>query len=67
MPESKTKILRLPTVMERTGLSRSSIYAYIKKGDFPAPINISLRNVGWLETEINEFIESRISETRTQN
>jgi integrase/predicted DNA-binding transcriptional regulator AlpA len=52
--------LRLPAVMKRTGLSRSSIYAYIQKRKFPAPIKIGERSVGWLENEILKWIDSRI-------
>ncbi|MBL8641544.1 MAG: AlpA family transcriptional regulator [Alphaproteobacteria bacterium] len=55
---NKNKILRLPNVIELTGLPRSTIYAYIEQRRFPAPIKISLRSVGWLESEINEWIES---------
>ena len=59
-------ILRLPAVIEKTGLSRSTIYAGIQKGTFPAPVNLGLRSVGWLESEIDAWIESRIN-ARRQN
>ncbi len=55
------KILRLPAVKELTGLSRSSIYLYISKGEFPAPVPLSVRSVGWLENEVNEWIEVRVN------
>jgi prophage regulatory protein len=55
------RILRLPTVREVTGLSRSSIYAYLEKGEFPQPIKISTRSVGWLAIEIDAWILSRAS------
>lgn len=51
--------LRLPDVKRRTGLSRSSIFLYIKKGLFPAPMKLSLRSIGWLESDIQEWIASR--------
>ncbi len=54
-------ILRLPSVTKKTGLSRSSIYAYLKKGVFPAPIPLGERSVGWLETEVDEWLNSRIA------
>ncbi len=54
------RILRLPDVRARTGLSRSSIYLHIKQGKFPKYINLSLRSVGWLESEINEWITNRV-------
>lgn len=56
------RILRLPEVMQRTGLSRSTIYAYMKYGNFPKPIPIGDRAVGWLESAIDEWIEQRASQ-----
>ncbi|MBV1929039.1 MAG: AlpA family transcriptional regulator [Gammaproteobacteria bacterium] len=61
------KILRLSCVMERTGLSRSSIYAYIQEDKFPAQIQLGERRVGWLESEISDWIQGRIAETRNTN
>jgi len=52
--------LRLSDVMKRTGLSRSSIYLNIKKGHFPKNISIGARSVGWLESEINAWMQSCI-------
>ena len=52
-------ILRRPQVEEKTGLSRSTIYLYISKGQFPAPINLGPRTVGWIEAEIDAWLESR--------
>lgn len=59
-----TNILRLPTVKERTGLSRSTIYLRISKGYFPHPISLGGRAVGWIETEINEWLQQHIAESR---
>lgn len=52
------KILRLPAVLERVGLSRSSIYARIKIGDFPAPVRLGVHAVGWLESAVDEWVRS---------
>lgn len=60
-----TTILRLPDVKTRTGLSRSTIYQHMSEGQFPKPISIGLRAVGWLESEIEEWVARRI-ETRRQ-
>lgn len=57
-------ILRLPHVLARTGLSRSTIYQLIKDGKFSAPIAISARAVGWLDTDVANFIQSRIDASR---
>ena len=59
------RIIRLPIVEERTGLSRSSIYAGMAAGTFPASIPLSGphgRAVGWIEDEIDAWIEARIAE-----
>tara|TARA_R100000005_G_C4982571_1_gene191913 strand:+ start:1456 stop:1677 length:222 start_codon:yes stop_codon:yes gene_type:complete len=53
------RILKLPEVIERTGLSKSSIYAYQKEGVFPKPINLGPRSVGWVEQDIASWIESK--------
>jgi prophage regulatory protein len=53
-------ILRRPSVQSRTGLSRSSIYLNISKGTFPKPIHLGARAVGWLESDIDNWIDARI-------
>ena len=53
------KILKLPDVMKETALSRSSIYAFIRTNSFPKPIRLGARAVGWLETEISEWISQK--------
>lgn len=63
-PEKSDKILRIRDVMERTGLPRSSIYAKLSIEDFPSPINLGVRSVGWLSSEIDEWILERKQETR---
>lgn len=52
-------ILRLPDVKSRTGLSRSTLYAMIAEGRFPQPIKLGLRAVGWADSEIADWLESR--------
>lgn len=58
-------ILRLPAVKLRTGLSRSTIYMRIAHGTFPASISLGARAVGWIESEIDEWIARQIAESRT--
>ena len=55
-----TTILRLPAVKARTGLSRSTIYLRISEGAFPKPVSLGPRSVGWVETEILEWIAERV-------
>lgn len=61
---NEARILRLPQVKERTNLSRSTIYALIKAGQFRAPISLGARAVGWLESDVSDFIEARIKASR---
>lgn len=53
-------ILRLPQVIERTGLGRSSIYAAIAEGFFPRPVKLSERAIGFLAIEVDAWIEARV-------
>lgn len=52
-------ILRRIEVQKRTGLARSTIYAMIAAGDFPKPVPIGVRAVGWAESEIAAWLEAR--------
>lgn len=56
-------ILRLPEVTKQTGLARSTIYLRMSEGSFPKPINIGVRAVGWVDTDISEWIQARIKES----
>ena len=55
------KILRLSQVKEITGLSRSTIYLRMSEGSFPKKIDLGARAIGWLSSEINQWIEEKIS------
>ena len=57
--QPRLMVLRRRQVEARTGLGRSSIYALITDGQFPAPIRLSANTVGWLEHEINDWIAQR--------
>ena len=59
-------ILRLPQVKDLTGLSRSTIYLMIKQGKFRKPIQLGTRSVGWLQSDIEEFISERIRARRPE-
>ena len=51
-------ILRLPAVKARVGLSRSSIDLHVSQGLFPKPVAIGPRAVGWLDSDIQEWLRS---------
>ena len=57
-------ILRLPAVKATTGLSRSTIYLRVAEGTFPKPVGLGSRAVGWLEAEIQEWLQRRIEANR---
>ena len=58
------QILRLKDVIAMTGLSRSTIYLRMEQDKFPQQINLGSRAVGWISSEIKEWIEKRIKESR---
>ncbi len=53
-------ILRRKQVEARTGLRRSSLYDQIRRGEFPAPVPIGRKSVGWLESEVADWITNCI-------
>jgi prophage regulatory protein len=53
-------ILRLTEVRQRTGLSRSTIYLRIEKGEFPRQVSLGARSVGWLQREVEDWINRRV-------
>ena len=58
---STSTVLRLPTVLARTGLARATIYAHISQGSFPAPIKLGPRASGWVEAEIEGWVAARMA------
>ena len=57
-------ILRLPAVKTRVGLSRSAIYLAVSSAEFPRPVRLGVRAVGWLESEISEWLRERVKQSR---
>lgn len=57
-------ILRLPAVKTSTGLSRSTIYLRMTQGTFPKPVSLGGRAVGWLEAEIQDWLQRQIEASR---
>ena len=53
-------LLRLPQVLARVGLSRSTVYQRMSEGSFPAPVSLGDRAVAWVENEIDAWISDRI-------
>lgn len=53
------KVLRIYEVLDRVGLSKSTLWRYIGEGEFPPPIKLGPRASGWIEQEIDDWIASR--------
>jgi len=60
MPEPE-KILRVRTVLERTGLSRSTLYRKMREGTFPNQVQLSEHCCGWRESAISRWIADPMS------
>ena len=56
------RIIRLKDVIDSTGLARSTIYKYIAEDTFPKPVSLGERCVGWVESEVHDWILARIEE-----
>lgn len=59
-------LIRLPVVQNKTGKSRSAIYAAIAAGTFPKPVLIGAKAVAWVDTEIDAWVQRRIAEGRNE-
>jgi len=56
--ESPERILRIQAVLDRTGLSRATLYRKMRNGTFPTNIRISTRCAGWRESAISEWMKN---------
>lgn len=56
-----TMILRREEVERRTGYKHTTIYQKMKDGEFPKPVRLGARAVGWLECEVEAWLEQRIA------
>jgi len=65
-PPSHSRVLRLKEVCNVTGLGRSFIYQLQAEQQFPRSIKIGVRAVGWLESEVRAWVESRIRSSRSK-
>lgn len=56
------RIIRLKEVLNMTGLARSSVYRLMDSKLFPAAVSLGDRAVGWVESEVQDWIALRIGE-----
>ena len=55
------QIIKINAVKQQTNLSVASIYRLAKQGDFPKPIKLGAKASGWLQSEIDDWIQSRLN------
>jgi len=58
---SSIRLLRLPEVIQQTGLKKTKLYELQKEGAFPMRIQITSNSVGWIEEEVNVWIAGRVA------
>jgi prophage regulatory protein len=58
MTDNNDRILRIKAVLDRTGLSRSTLYRKIQKGTFPRQVQISTRCAGWRESAVKAWMRN---------
>lgn len=56
------RIIRFKEVIDSTGLARSTVYKYIAEGTFPKPVSLGDRCVGWVDSEVHDWILARIED-----
>ncbi|MEH6552427.1 MAG: AlpA family transcriptional regulator [Pseudomonadales bacterium] len=64
MATENTSLLRLSEVVKITGLAKATIYAKVANNTFPAPIKLSERASAWIDQEIEQWVQDRISFSR---
>lgn len=64
MNQHDTRLIRLPEVLNRTGYGKAWIYHLISKGRFPSPVKIGSRAVAFIESEVDEWIQLTIENSR---
>lgn len=62
LPPDFPRILRLPAVEAAAGFKKSKIYAMVKEGQFPQPVRLGNKSVGWLADEVQGWISARAAQ-----
>lgn len=55
----ENKIIRMPDVEKKVGMSKSVIYNMIRRGEFPRQVRLGEHSVGWIETDVDEWVRVR--------
>ena len=61
------QIIKLPAVIKLSALSSATIYRLIKKGEFPKQIKLSERSSGWLLSEVEQLLDSKVNAREVSN
>lgn len=56
-----TRLIRLPEVMSRVGLGRSTIYRWMSEGKFPKPVQLGGHAVAWVEEEVEAWVVNKLN------
>lgn len=59
-PPETCRLIRLKEVLKISGMTRASLYRKIKTQEFPAPVKLSARSVGWVHNEVIAWVETRV-------
>ena len=65
MTQEVDRLLRLREVVSIVGVSRATLYEMIRRGEFPAPVRIGARAVGWRQSEVQRWLASRPTATES--
>lgn len=60
-PSSAGRFLRVPDVIATTGLSRTTIYRLVAEGEFPKQHALTKRCIGWWESDVSAWLQSRLT------
>lgn len=63
--DMKKSLIRLSEVLKRTGYSKAWVYALMSRGQFPQSVKIGARAIAFIESEIDDWIDQRIAESRS--
>ncbi|EAB5048148.1 AlpA family transcriptional regulator [Salmonella enterica] len=64
MNQPCTRLIRLSAVMNKTGFGKAWIYRLISQNRFPQPVKIGIRAIAFIESEIDEWIQLTIENSR---
>lgn len=63
---TRERFIRMPEVLDISGLSKTTIYEYVSRGEFPAPVSLGAKSVAWVESEVMAWMDAKISAREMQ-